>query len=79
MESQRSSKARIARFLLKLIPIPIVVLGILERFTIPPVSLWAIGGVIFLCVVALILVHVGEASRGPALLLASCLTKPFMQ
>ena len=62
MENQYSSKVRIARLLLKLIPIPIVALGIIERFTIPPVSLWAIGGVIFLCGIALILAYVGEVS-----------------
>jgi len=62
MENQHSSKVRIARFFLKLIPIPLIAMFVLERFTIPPVSLWAIGGAILLCAIALILAHIGEVS-----------------
>jgi hypothetical protein len=62
MDNKYSSKVRVARFFLKLIPIPLVALGLLERFTIPPVSLWAIGGVIVLCGISLVLAHIGEVS-----------------
>ena len=62
MENQHSSKVRIARLFLKLIPIPLIAMVVVERFTIPPVSLWATGGAIVLCAVALVLAHVGEVS-----------------
>ncbi len=65
MENQPLSKVKIARFFLKLIPIPLIAMVVVERFTIPPASLWAIGGAIFLCVIALILAHVGEVSFSP--------------
>jgi hypothetical protein len=65
MENHYSSKAKVARFLLKLMPIPIIGMALLERFTIPPVSLWAIFGVIIFCVVALILARVGDVSFSP--------------
>lgn len=65
MENHHSSKVKIARFFLKLIPIPIVGMAMLERFTIPPISLWAIFGVIVLCVIALILAYLGDVSFLP--------------
>jgi uncharacterized membrane protein len=65
MENPYSPKVKIARFLLKLMPIPIVAMAVLERFTIPPISLWAIFGVIVLCLIALILAYVGDVSFPP--------------
>lgn len=54
------ASARIARKALKLVALPLIVLAVVVRFTIPPSTWWIDGVFIALCLVAVVLAAVGR-------------------
>ena len=54
------ASARIARKLLKLLALPMIILAVVVRFTIPPSTWWIDGVFIGLCVVVVVLLAVGR-------------------